>query len=146
MNIYWLNYWHTLISKDTVIQIAEGHSKVAPPSLTNFIIYPLCFLTAFVVTSWPQLFSRERGGASDKKSPDLFHCFFSAQKVFPPGKVIRFGNRHRRRKRLSDATSTNSKEKCRQIDKIAPATRLVHGWKYHQELQQWGNPLLLFLF
>ena len=30
--------------------------KVAPP-LTNFIIYPLCFLTAYIVTSQPQLFS-----------------------------------------------------------------------------------------
>ena len=43
------------------------HSKVAPP-LTNFAIFHLCFLTAFIVTSRPQLFSRERGGALDQKT------------------------------------------------------------------------------
>ena len=41
-------------------------SQQGSTPLTNFVIYPLCFLTAFIMTSRPQLFSRERGGASDK--------------------------------------------------------------------------------
>ena len=46
------------------------HSRVAPPPLTNFV-FILCFLTAFIVTSRPQLFSRERGGALKKPIPIL---------------------------------------------------------------------------
>ena len=54
------------------------HNKVSPPPpLTNFVIYPLCFLTAFVMMSWPQLFSRKRGGASDKKPRLIQLCVCS---------------------------------------------------------------------
>ena len=35
------------------------------PSITNFIIYPLCFVTAFCSDVTSQLFSMEKGGASD---------------------------------------------------------------------------------
>ena len=46
------------------------------PPLTNFITYPLCFLTAYSFDVASQLFSRERGGASDSKNPDLYYSYF----------------------------------------------------------------------
>ena len=41
------------------------HTKVAPPSLTNFVIYPLCFLTAYKSCDVLPVLS----GTSDSKSP-----------------------------------------------------------------------------
>ena len=38
---------------------------------SNFVIYPLWFLTAFCCDVMAKIFSRERGGASDQKNPDL---------------------------------------------------------------------------
>ena len=40
-------------------------------TLTNLINYPLCFLTAFCPEVTSQLFSWERGGASDVKTQTL---------------------------------------------------------------------------
>ena len=47
-------------------------SLYLPSQHTNFIIYPLCFLTVFCCDITSQLFSRERGGESDKKT-DLYY-------------------------------------------------------------------------
>ena len=67
---------------DFSLSLTFLHSKVAPPPLTNFVIYPLCFLTAFIVTSRLQLFSRERGGASDQKTHTYTTERFCNQKKF----------------------------------------------------------------
>ena len=53
------------------LPFSKLHCKVAPP-LTNFVNYPLCFLTAFCSDVISRLFSKERGGASDSKNPDLY--------------------------------------------------------------------------
>ena len=44
------------------------HTKVVTP-LTNFIIYPLCFLTAYKMMSHSSVLD----GASDSKKPDLYY-------------------------------------------------------------------------
>ena len=43
------------------------------PPLTNLITHPLCFLTASCSDVTSQLFSWERGGASDVKNPDPYY-------------------------------------------------------------------------
>ena len=42
-----------------------------PPPLTNFVIYPLCFLTAYKMTSPPNVLA----GASDSKNPDPYYYY-----------------------------------------------------------------------
>ena len=64
--------------------------RLLHPPLTNFVNYPLCFLTAFCSDVTSQLFSWERGGASDIKNPDPYyslwvcfwdHCYFSMKET-----------------------------------------------------------------
>ena len=43
------------------------HTKVAPPTLTNFTTHPLCFLTAY------KSYDAALAGTSDSKNPDPYY-------------------------------------------------------------------------
>ena len=71
-----LNFWEQFhlcrkehrIEKKPLVETTVQTKVARPPPLTNLAIYPLCFLTAYTVTSQPQLFSRKGGGAQDQKT------------------------------------------------------------------------------
>ena len=51
-------------------------SQGSTPSLTNFVIYPLCFTGYTFCDVMSQLFSLKGGGASDPKNPDLYYYLY----------------------------------------------------------------------
>ena len=54
------------------------YTKVAPPPLTNDVIYSLCFLTAYKMMSRPSVLA----GMSDSKNPDPYYFLCGCSCIF----------------------------------------------------------------